>query len=265
VTHIAAPQTLQAALTLAYQHRKRTRWLVGKSELLRLDYGTVQRDAFIIDARGIADFRAIEPFHDGLWSVGVFASLSALDHHREIGRALVGETEMPLLRLLGLEAKITIGMPGTTRTVPLESIYAEGKLAIDDHEVPIALEVPRHPPGLAFAERRRATSDREASFDLRLLICMKVGSLGRIETVRMAVALDGGGPVRATPAEERLANRRLEDRRAEADAFGEAARLAAQTFPSVDAKTSAAARALPPLMLSALKEAYGAARRGLQA
>jgi CO/xanthine dehydrogenase FAD-binding subunit len=263
VTHIAAPETLQAALTLAYQHRKRTRWLVGKSDLLGLDYSSVPRDSFIIDARGVAEFRAIERFHEGLWGVGVFTPVAALDHHREIGRALVGETAMPLLRLLGLQAKLTIGMPGTTRTVALASIYADGKLAIEPHEVPIALEVPKHPPGLAFAERRRATSDGAASYDLRLLVCMKVGSLGSIEAVRIAIALDAGGPVRVTQAEERLANKRLADRRAESDAFGEAARLAAGTFPSTDAKTSAVARALPALTLSALKEAYGAARLAL--
>lgn len=260
MTQIAAPATLQEALTLAYQHRKRTRWLVGKSDLLGLDYSSVPRDSFIIDARGVAEFRSIERFHEGLWGVGVFAPVASLDGHREIARTLVGETEMPLLRLLGLQAKLTIGMPGTTRTVGLASIYADGKLAIEPHEVPIALEVPKHSPGLAFAERRRATTDGAESYDLRLLICMQVGSLGRVEAVRIAIALDAGGPVRASSAEERLANRRLGDRRAEADAFGEAARLAAGTFPSVDAKTSAVARALPALMLSALKEAYGAAR-----
>lgn len=263
MAHIAAPGTLQAALTLAYQHKKKTRWLVGKSDLLRLDYSTVPRDAFIIDARGVAEFRAVERFHAGLWGVGVFAAAATLDHHREIGRQLIGETEMPLLRLLGLEAKVSIGMPGTTRTVPLESIFAENKLRIEPHEVPIALEVPTQPPGLAFAERRRATSDGAASYDLRLLICMKVGSLGRIEQIRIAVGLDNDGPLRATLAEDRLCGRRLEDRRAETEAFGEAARLVAQSIASVDAKTSAAARGLPALALSAFKEAYAAARRSL--
>lgn len=265
MTQIAAPATLQAALTLAYQHKRKTRWLVGKSDLLRLDYSTVPRDAFIIDARGVPDFRAVERFNDGLWGVGVFAPVASLDHHREIGPQLIGETEMPLLRLLGLESKLTIGMPGTTRTVPLGSIYQDGTIRIAPHEVPIALEVPKSPAGLAFAERRRATADGDASYDLRLLVCLKVGLLGRIETIRIAVALDQDGPVRAGSAEERLAGRRLESRRAEAEAFGEAARLVAQAVPSVDAKTSAAARAIPALMLSALKEAYGGAARSLTA
>lgn len=265
MTQIAAPGTLQAALTLAYQHKKKTRWLVGKSDLLRLDYSTVPRDAFIIDGRAVAEFRAVERFHDGLWGIGVFTSVATLDHHREIGRQLIGETEMPLLRLLGLESKLTIGMPGTTRTVPLDSIYKDGKVRIEPYEVPIALEVPKQPAGLAFAERRRATADGAASYDLRLLVCVKVGLLGRIETIRIAVALDGAGPIRASSAEERLAGRRLEGRRAEAEAFGEAARLVAQAVPSVDAKTSAAARGIPALTLSALKEAYGAGTRSLTA
>jgi len=263
VTHIAAPATLQAALTLAYQHKKKTRWLVGKSDLLRLDYSRVPSDAFIIDARGVADFRAVERFHEGLWGVGVFTSVATLDHHREIGRQLIGETEMPLLRLLGLQAKLTIGMPGTTRTVPLDSVFADGTLSIEPHEVPITLEVPSRPSGLAFAERRRATSDGAASYELRLLVCMQVGSLRKIERIRIAVALDERGPLRAALAEERLVGQRLDDRRAEAEAFGEAARFVAQTFPSVNAKTSAAARALPALALSAFKEAYGSARRSL--
>jgi CO/xanthine dehydrogenase FAD-binding subunit len=259
VAQIATPGTLQAALTLAYQHKKKTRWLVGKSDLLRLDYSRVPRDAFIIDARGIAQFRAVERFHEGLWGIGVFTALSTLDHHREIGRRLIGETEMPLLRLLGLEAKVSIGMPGTTRTVPLESIFADNRLRIEPHEVPIALEVPVQPPGLAFAERRRATADGAASYDLRLLVCMKVGSLGRIQQIRIALGLDDGAPVRAIPAEDRLTGRRLDGRRAEIEAFGEAARLAAQSIASVDARTSAAARGLPALALSAFKEAYAAA------
>ncbi|HXF33547.1 MAG TPA: hypothetical protein VN603_03155 [Candidatus Acidoferrales bacterium] len=263
MTHIAAPETLRAALTLAYQHKKKTRWLVGTSDLLRLDYSRVPSDSFIIDARGIAEFRAVERFHKGLWGVGVFTSMAALDDHREIGRQLIGETEMPPLRLLGLEAKLTIGMPGTTRTVPLDAIYADGVLAIEPHEVPISLEVPAHPAGLAFAERRRATTDGAASYDVRLLVCLKVGSLRKIERVRIAVALDDRGPQRATSAEDRLAGKRLADHRAEATAFGEAARLAAHVIPSVDAKTSAVARALPALALSALKEAYGAAGRAL--
>lgn len=263
MTHIAAPGTLQAALTLAYQHKKKTRWLVGTSDLLRLDYSRVPSDSFIIDARGIAEFRTVERFHKGLWSVGVFTSVAALDRHREIGRQLIGETEMPPLRLLGLEAKLTIGMPGTTRTIPLDTIYADGALAIEPHEVPIALEVPAHPAGLAFAERRRATTDGAASYDVRLLVCLKVGSLRKIERIRIAVALDERGPLRAASAEERLAGKRLADHRAETEAFGEAARLAAYIIPSVDAKTSAAARALPALTLSALKEAYGAARHSL--
>lgn len=265
MAHIAAPSTLRAALTLAYQHRKRTRWLVGKSDLLRLDYSSVPSDAFIIDARGVSEFSSVEQFHNGIWGVGVFTPPTTLGRHHEIGRALVGETEMPVLRLLGLEAKLTIGMPGTTRTVPLESVYAEGHVNIAPHEVPIALEVPDQRPGLAFAERRRTTSDGPASYDLRLLVCLKVGVLRRIETVRIALALDEGGPVRAAAAEQRLAGRRLGDRRAENEALGEAARSAAETIASVDAKTSAAARAVPSLALSALKEAYGAAKRSVTA
>lgn len=261
MAHIAAPPTLRDALTLAYRHLKRTRWLVGKSDLLRLDYSSVPSDAFIVDARRIAEFHSVEQFQNGMWGVGVFTSSTTLDQHHEIGRALAGEADMPLLRLLGLEAKLTIGMPGTTRTVSLESVYAEGMLNIAPHEVPIALQLPDQKPGLAFAERRHWTSDGSASYDLRLLVCIKVGILGRIETVRIALALDGAGPVRAAAAEQRLAGRRLEDARAENEALGEAARLAAETITAVDAKTSSAARAVPPLTLSALKEAYGAAKR----
>jgi CO/xanthine dehydrogenase FAD-binding subunit len=257
---IVSPESLQAALTLAYHHKNRTRWLVGKSELLNLDYSKVPRDAFIIDARSIAEFRAVERFHDRLWGVGVFASITAIGDHSEIGRQLVGETAMPLLRLLGLEAKLVIGLPGTTRTAPLASIYGDGRLRIAPHEVPIALEVPKHPPHLAFAERRRLTSDGEASYDLRLLVCLKVGALGAIDSIRIAVALDDGPPQLARQAEERLMGRKVEGRRAESEVFGEAARLAAQTFPSTDAKSSAAARALPALMLSAIKEAHALAR-----
>jgi CO/xanthine dehydrogenase FAD-binding subunit len=261
VRSISTPQTLQAALTLAYRHKKTTRWLVGKSDLLRLDYSRVPSDAFIIDARGIAEFRSVERMHDGAWTIGAFASPTLLDRYGQIGDELFGETAMPLLLLLGLGATVRIGMPGTIRTVPLDSICFDHRLRIEPHEVPIALEVPRREPGLAFAERRRTTADGPASYDLRLLVSMKVGSLKRIELIRIALALDGSIPRRAVSAEERLAGRCLGAPSLEAEALGEAARLTAQALRAADAKTSAAARALPALAFAALKEAYGAACR----
>lgn len=236
---------------------------MGTSELLRLDYGVVPSEAFIIDARRIPEFTRVAALDASRWGIGVFAPLAAVRGEPDLERLLLGETTVPLFRLLGLDAKVSIATPGTTRTVALGSIYAETGLRIEPHEAPVELEVAKAPRGLAFVERRHVTTDAQCSYDLRLAVCLRVGILRRIEAIRTAVSLDGGPPRAATLAEERLAGRRLGEDGSEVAVFGEAARLAAEAVAAADAKSSAVARALPPLMFSALKEAYQQARGSL--
>ena len=116
------------------------------------------------------------------------------------------------------------------------------------------LFLPAAASGIGIAERRRATTDGAASYELTVVTALRISQLHRFEDVRIMVALDGVVQ-RATEAEALLDKQRFG-----LSTLGEAARVSAHAIASTDARTSAAARAVAPLVLAALREAVAIAK-----
>jgi hypothetical protein len=253
-----APATLREALGLAYVHRGRdVRWLLGRSELLGVDIASMPRGAFIIDARKIAEFRAIGGSASRA-DVGVLAPVAEVAASANVGPVFFPDGRITRLRLCALDARLSVAGAGGTRHVALESAFAiDGRLALAKDEAPLALEIHAPRAGYGVAERRLATKDGPASFVLELHVRLRMTALGRLEGTRIFVLLDDGAPLRAREAEARL------DRRApEPEALADAARLAAGIVDPADVRAAAAARSIPMVLMGALKDALDDCSRG---
>jgi CO/xanthine dehydrogenase FAD-binding subunit len=225
----------------AFLHRERARFRAGTSALLGVVFDPAPGDGVAIDVAGVPELRAIATSPNGSAAIGAFVSL-----------ALAPPEASPAnvrLRLALHDARVTVYGLGRTRTVPLE------QLAIAAHELPATIDVPALREGLGIAERRRATNDGSASFALGITAALRVSPLARFEQVRIFVDVDGDVR-RATTAEARL-----EGERCDRDLIPDAARLAAASINADDARSSAIARAMQPLVLAALRDAFEAARR----
>jgi CO/xanthine dehydrogenase FAD-binding subunit len=233
----------------AFLHRERARFRAGTSALLGIVFDPAPGDGVAIDVAGVPELRAIATSPNGSAAIGAFVALEELSAALP---ALAPPEASPAnvrLRLALHDARVTVYGLGRTRTVPLE------QLAIAAHELPATIDVPALREGLGIAERRRATNDGSASFALGITAALRVSPLARFEQVRIFVDVDGDVR-RATTAEARL-----EGERCDRDLIPDAARLAAASINADDARSSAIARAMQPLVLAALRDAFEAARR----
>jgi CO/xanthine dehydrogenase FAD-binding subunit len=233
---------------VAFLHRERARFRAGTSVLLGIALDPAPGDGVAIDVAGVPELRAIAVSPNGSATIGAFASLEQVN---AVLPALAPPDAAPAsvrLRLALHDARVTVYGLGRTRTAAIE------QLAIAAHELPATIDVPAIREGLGIAERRRATNDGSASFALGITAALRISQLRRFEQVRIFVDVDGGVR-RATAAEARL-----DGERCDRDLIPEAARLAAASINADDARSSAIARAIQPLVLAALRDAFEAAR-----
>ncbi|MDB5040995.1 MAG: hypothetical protein JWN27_1721 [Candidatus Eremiobacteraeota bacterium] len=232
----------------AFLHRERARFRAGASALLGIALDPAPGDGVAIDVAGLAELRAIATSPNGAATIGAFVSLAELS---AVLPVLVPPDAAPAsvrLRLALHGARVTVYGLGRTRTAAIE------QLTVAAYELPATIDVPAIREGLGIAERRRATNDGSASFSLGITAALRVSPLARFEQVRIFVDVDGVVR-RATTAEARL-----EGERCDRDLIPDAARLAAASMKADDARSSAIARAIQPLVLAALRDAFEAAR-----
>jgi CO/xanthine dehydrogenase FAD-binding subunit len=232
----------------AFLHRERARFRAGTSILLGIALDPAPGDGVAIDVAGLPELRAIAMSPNGSATIGAFVSLAELGAALPVIAPPDSAPASVRLRLALHDARVTVYGLGRTRTAAIE------QLAIAAHELPATIDVPAIRDGMGIAERRRATNDGSASFVLGITAALRVSPLARFEHVRIFVDVDGDVR-RATAAEARL-----EGERCDRDLIPEAARLAATSITAGDARTSAVARAIQPLVLAALRDAFEAAR-----
>ncbi len=233
----------------AFLHRERARFRAGTSALLGLALDPAPGDGVAVDVADVPELRHIAVSATGSATIGAFVSLeqlrAALPALAPPDAALAGVR----MRLALQDARVTVYGLGRTRTAALEH------LTIAAHELPATIDVAAVREGLGIAERRRTTNDGTASFALGTTAALRVSLLGRFQQVRIFIDVDGDAR-RATTAEARL-----EGERCDRDLIPEAARLAAASITADDARSSAIARAIQPLVLAALRDAFEEARK----
>jgi len=245
-----APTTLHEANSLGFLHRERARFFAGYSEILDVALEPGPSAGFVIDVRGVDELTAVTVTASGT-TIGAFAPLHAVCEHAPL-LAPEGTTPAMLrLRLSLLDAKVVVAGLGRSRSATPDALNLAG------HELPTVIEMPPLRAGIGFADRRRTTQDRDASFALGISVAMRVSALGRFENVRIVVDFDGV-LARAAQAEAKLEKQPIDP-----GLFPEAARLSAYAIESVDARTSSAARAVTPLVMAALRDALAAAKRSV--
>jgi CO/xanthine dehydrogenase FAD-binding subunit len=232
----------------AFLHRERARFRAGTSALLGIALDPAPGDGVAIDVADIAELRHIAVSTNGSATIGAFVSLAQLSAAHPALAPPDAASASVRLRLALHEARVVVYGLGRTRTVSIE------QLTLAAHELPATIEVPAIREGLGIAERRRATNDGVASFALGVTAALRVSLLGRFEGVRIFFDVDGEVR-RATAAEARL-----DGERCDRDLIPEAARLAATSIKADDARSSAIARAIQPLVLAALRDAFEEAR-----
>jgi CO/xanthine dehydrogenase FAD-binding subunit len=232
----------------AFLHRERVRFRAGRSALLGIALDPASGDGVAIDVADVPELRAIATSPNGSATIGAFATLEELSAALPMLAPRDAAAANVRLRLALHGARVTVYGLGRTRTTAIE------QLAVAAHELPATIDVPAIREGLGIAERRRATNDGSASFALGITAALRVSPLARFEQVRIFVDVDGVVR-RATTAEARL-----EGERCDRDLIPDAARLAAASIKADDARSSAIARAIQPLVLAALRDAFEAAR-----
>jgi CO/xanthine dehydrogenase FAD-binding subunit len=232
----------------AFLHRERVRFRAGTSALLGIAL-PASGEGVAIDVTDVPELRAIAMSPNGSATIGAFAALEELSAALPMLAPPDAAAANVRLRLAIHGARVTVYGLGRTRTAAIE------QLAIAAHELPATIDVPAIREGLGIAERRRATNDGSASFALGITAALRVSALGRFEQVRIFVDVDGEVR-RATAAEARL-----DGARCDRDLIPDAARLAAASIKADDARSSAIARAIQPLVLAALRDAFEAARQ----
>jgi CO/xanthine dehydrogenase FAD-binding subunit len=232
----------------AFLHRERVRFRAGTSALLGIALDPALGDGVAIDVGGLSELRAIVMSPNGSATIGAFVSLEELSAALPVLAPPDAAPAGVRLRLALHGARVTVYGLGRTRTAAIE------QLTLAAYELPATIDVPPIREGLGIAERRRATNDGSASFALGVTAALRVSALARFEQVRIFVDVDGD-VCRATAAEARL-----DGERCDRDLIPEAARLAAASIEADDARTSAVARAIPPLVLAALRDAFETAR-----
>jgi CO/xanthine dehydrogenase FAD-binding subunit len=205
-------------------------------------------DGVVVDASGLEVLRAISVAPNGAATIGAFTTRAALAAALPSLAPADATLANVRMRLALADARATVYGLGRTRTSGLD------ELALAPYELPVSIDVPPQKRGLGIGERRRATNDGAASYVIGVTVALRVSMLARFEHVRIFVDVDGEVH-RAKPAEAKL-----ERTGCNGDLFPQVARLAASAIPTHDARSSAIARALLPLVLAALRDAYLAAR-----
>jgi CO/xanthine dehydrogenase FAD-binding subunit len=241
--------TLRDANAQGFLHRERTRYRAGASPLLGVELEPAPGDGTIVDVVAVDELRSVIVSPRGAVTAGAFAPLDALAEvpHLHPPDASPAGVRM---RLALHDARVTVYGLGRTRIAPVEG------LALAPYELPGVIEVAAPKPGLGIAERRLVQREGATSFALAVTVALRVSLLGRFENVRILVDVDGTVR-RASEAEAAL-----EKQRCERDRFPEIARLASVAFPATDARSSAIARALVPLVMAGLRDAFSEARSG---
>ena len=252
----AAPASLREALALSYQHKRAVRWFAGAAELIAVDYSRVPSDAFIVDARCIPEITQLSI--DSSVRFGAFlprAALPASGALREIGA--LGAASWSLAQLCALDARLVLISEGELRDVELLKLCAGPEFAgIAPYELPLHIVFVRPGPHAALIERRRTTKDGAASFDQRVVVSLALAAGGRTAHVRILAHLMGVALVRVRAAEACLQHVKPSK-----EIAAQAAREAAKLFVASDRHSSAALRALPPMILAALNAAIDCAQR----
>ena len=239
---------LRALNNFAFLYRERTRFRCGASDLLGVVLEPENGEGIIVDARELPELRRIDVRPDGAARIGAFA---AFDEVAGAVPAIAppGATVRNVrLRMALGDARVEVFGIGRTRYAQLDA------LALAPHEVPVTIEVAAPRKGLGIAERRRTTRDGDASHTVGVTAALRVSALARFEHVRVFLDVDGEVQ-RAAEVEAKL-----EKQRCSPEAIPEAARMAAAGIKTIDARSSAVARSLQPLVLAALREAFEAAK-----
>ncbi|GAC1414323.1 MAG: hypothetical protein NVSMB5_02290 [Candidatus Velthaea sp.] len=239
--------TLREANGLGFMHRERARFHAGTSDLLGLELVPQAGEGVIIDVTAVEELHTVRSAPGGM-TVGAFTALRDVALLLPEYVPLEGTPAMLRLRLSLLDAKVTIAGLGRSRVTSIDS------LVLAPHELPTHIEIPAVRPGIGFADRRRVTTDGAASFTLDVSAALRISALGRFENVRIVIEFDG------TVARAMQAEQKLEKQPIDAGRFAEAGRLAANAISALDARSSAAARAVSPLVVSALRDALEKAR-----
>jgi hypothetical protein len=243
----AVAKTLREIGSLGFMHRERTRFFGGNSELLGIVLEPPAGDGVVVDVRGVEELQRVSVLPDGGVTAGAFASLDALAQAAPAVCPAAATAVQTRTRLALLGARVSVHGLGRTRISPVDG------LQLAAYELPVTIEVAA-PHGLGIAERWRTTHDGAVSFALGVTVGLRVSVLGRFEHVRIVVDADGE---LLRPAE---AEAKLERTTCDAALFPEVGRLAAMICAATDARSSAMARALPPLVVACLRDALEAAR-----
>lgn len=239
---------LRAVNNVAFLYRERARFRVGSSELLGLTLEPVTNDGVVVDARAVEELYAVTTLPSGAATVGAFVTRTALAQALPDLCPPDASLSNVRVRLSLRDARVTVYGGGRQRTVALDG------LTLAPHELPATIDLAPPRPGLGIAERRRTTNDGTLSHTVGVTVALRISVLARFEHVRIIIDADGSMR-RAAEAEAKL-----EKQRCQPDVFPDVARLATLAFPAVDARTSAIARSIPPLVLAALRDAFQAAR-----
>lgn len=232
----------------AFMHRDRARFRAGSSELLGIVFEPQPGDGVVVDVRDVADLYRVVPAARGSVAIGAFASLAAVT---EALPALIppdAALGAARLRLALHDARVTVFGRGTNRSTPFDAV------SLAPYEIPATIDVRSAPGAMGVADRRIVTQDGDASHALGVTIGVRVSKLARFEKVRIVTETDGVVK-RAADAE-----RALEGARVERDRLPDIARLAGAAVDGRDARSSAIARSMVPLVLACLRDALAAAR-----
>ena len=244
----AVAATLRDVNNAAFLHREMVRFQAGASPLLDVVLEPASGEGVVVDVASVTELRRIDVAPDGSATIGAFATPAEVSAALPALFPVDASAADVRTRFALYDARVTVFGLGRTRLVPIETFAAA------PHELPATIAVPVVRPGLGISQRRRATQDGDASFSLGVTVALRISALGRFEHVRVLLDLDG------TVCRVADAEASLERSRCDRDLFPSVARSAAELLPAIDARTSAAARALQPLVLACLRDAFAAAR-----
>ena len=238
------PKTMREVLGRAYMLRGAIAWTHDASEILGV---AARNEPASVDVRDVAELTAVTK-RGTATTVGAFAPTSSFAAVLANDVTSSETLAMVRLRLVLSGARLTVVRDGVLATIPIDAYKPESPL------LPVSFEIPVLARGIGIAERRRTTSDGAASYEISVVTALRISQLHRFEDVRIFVSLDGVVH-RATEAETLLDSQRFG-----LGALAEAARVSAHVIVSCDAHTSAAARAVAPLVLAALRGSVAIAK-----
>lgn len=111
-----------------------------------------------------------------------------------------------------LDASAVVWSPGGTRTFPLESLYVGARrTCLRPGEILTGVRVPRPPPASGASYSRFALRDGNAIAVASVAASVVLGSTGDVIACRIMLGAVAPTPLRATPAENTLLGRPLDD------------------------------------------------------